>query len=83
MKLTFILEMLLILIIVAYGAYGKPLESESRGIKANVRQAVEVAAVTEAAIVQPVTEDDDDIDILGLLVGDDDGDGLFELLIAR
>lgn len=73
MKLTILLELLLILIIVAYGAYGKPLE-ESRGIKASVRQAVVTAAPVEVAPAKPtaVTDDDDDVDLLAL-IGADDG----------
>lgn len=72
MKLSVIFELLLILIIVAYGAYGKPLE---KGVKAQSRQEPAVAAVTaEVTSAKPSTDDDDDIDILSLLAGDDDDD---------
>lgn len=73
MKLTLLLELLVILIIVAYGA-AKPVD-ESRGIKANFRQAPAAPAVVVAAApVKPVApaEDDDDIDLLAL-IGADDG----------
>lgn len=73
MKLTLLVELLVILIIVAYGA-AKPIE-ESRGIKASSRQEVVTAAPVEAAVAAPakpaaVEDDDDDIDLLALL-GDD------------
>lgn len=71
MKISVILEILLILIIVAYGANGKPVD-ESRGIKATLRQ--EVAPVV-AAPVKPVAaaDEDDDDDLLALIGGADDG----------
>lgn len=66
----------MIFIIVAYGA-AKPIDDEeSRGIKATIRQAVEPVVPVEAvpAPTKPAaTDDDDDVDILGLLAGDDDG----------
>jgi hypothetical protein len=76
MKLTLLLELLVILIIVAYGA-AKPIE-ESRGIKASPRQEVVTAAPVEvtAAPAKPTVaadDDDDDIDLLALIGGDDDG----------
>jgi hypothetical protein len=71
MKLSVIFELLLILIIVAYGAYGKPLE---KGIKAQSRQEPAVAAGADVTTAKPATDDDDDIDILSLLAGDDDDD---------
>lgn len=74
MKLTLLLELLVILIIVAYGA-AKPLE-ESRGIKGSFRQEiVTVAPIALApAPTKPVAvaDDDDDIDLLAL-IGADDG----------
>lgn len=72
MKISVILEILLILIIVAYGANGKPVD-ESRGIKAALRQ--EVAPVVAAVSVKPVAaaDDDDDDDLLALIGGADDG----------
>lgn len=74
MKLTLLLELLVILIIVAYGA-AKPLD-ESRGIKASFRQEiVTVAPIASApAPTKPVAvaDDDDDIDLLAL-IGADDG----------
>lgn len=75
MKLTLLLEILVILIIVAYGA-AKPIE-ESRGIKATFRQEPAVAAVVApVAPVKPAAadDDDDDIDLLALIGGDDDGE---------
>lgn len=73
MKLTLLVELLVILIIVAYGA-AAPIE-ESRAIKA--RQEIVTAAPIEAAPVAPVKpvaseDDDDDVDLLAL-IGDDDG----------
>lgn len=75
MKLTLLLELLVVLIIVAYGA-AKPIE-ESRGIKTSFRQAVApVVPVVEvtAAPVKPAApaDDDDDVDLLAL-IGADDG----------
>lgn len=75
MKLTLLLELLVILIIVAYGA-AKPIE-ESRGVKANFRQAVTPAVAAEVVPAAPVkpaapADDDDDIDLLAL-IGADDG----------
>lgn len=74
MKISVILEILLILIIVAYGANGKPLD-ESRGLKATLRQ--EVAPVVAAATVpvKPVAaaDEDEDDDLLALIGGADDG----------
>lgn len=74
MKLTVLLELLVILIIVAYGA-AKPVD-ESRGIKATYRQAVTAIPVelAPAAPTKPVTvaaDDDDDVDLLALLGADD------------
>ena len=68
MKLSLLLELLVILIIVAYGA-AHPV-SVSRAVKGSVRQAVAVPA----APVKPAatTDDDDDVDLLAL-IGDDDG----------
>lgn len=73
MKLTLLLELLVILIIVAYGA-AHPV-SVSRGMKGGARQ--EVAAVPVVAAPAPVkpaasSDDDDDVDLLAL-IGDDDG----------
>lgn len=70
MKLTILVELLLILIIVAYGS-AAPVE-ESRGIKASFRQEVVTAAPVEAAPVKPTVDDDDDVDLLAL-IGADDG----------
>ena len=69
MKLSVLLELLVILIIVAYGAQGKPIE-ESRGIKA--RQEVVVTEAPVAPVKPAVTDDDDDLDLLAF-IGDDDG----------
>lgn len=76
MKLTILVELLVILIIVAYGA-AKPIE-ETRAIKISSRQEIVTAAPVEAvAAVVPAkpadVEDDDDIDLLALL-GDDSGE---------
>jgi hypothetical protein len=75
MKLTVLLELLVILIIIAYGA-AKPVD-ESRGIKASFRQAVTAAPVESvpAAPAKPVAvaDDDDDVDLLAL-IGADDGE---------
>lgn len=72
MKLSVIFELLLILIIVAYGAYGKPLE---KNVRAAGRQEPAVPSATVdvvATSAKPVAaEDDDDIDILSLIAGDD------------
>lgn len=70
MKLSLLLELLVILIIVAYGA-AHPV---SKGVKGTIRQ--EVAAVPVAAIPAPVKpastdDDDDDVDLLALIGGDD------------
>lgn len=78
MKLTILVELLVILIIVAYGA-AKPVD-ESRGIKTSFRQAVVTAAPVEAAPAVPVkpvavADDDDDVDLLAL-IGADDGNDL-------
>lgn len=75
MKLTLLLELLVILIIVAYGA-AKPIE-ESRGIKGNFRQAVAPVTPVEVVPAAPVkpaapSDDDDDVDLLAL-IGADDG----------
>lgn len=74
MKLTLVLELLVILIIVAYGA-AKPIE-ESRGMKGSFRQEVVTIASVETAPIEPVkpvaSDDDDDVDILAL-IGADDG----------
>jgi hypothetical protein len=76
MKLTILVELLVILIIVAYGA-AAPVD-ESRGIKATVRQEPAVAAVAAAPVApaKPVAtdDDDDDVDLLALIGGDDDGE---------
>lgn len=73
MKLTLLLELLVILIIVAYGA-AHPV-SVSRGVKGSVRQ--EVASAVPAAPVKPASsDDDDDVDLLAL-IGDDDGERIF------
>lgn len=74
MKLTILVELLVILIIVAYGA-AAPVD-ESRGIKSSFRQAVTAVPVelAPAAPVKPVAaaDDDDDVDLLAL-IGADDG----------
>lgn len=75
MKLSLVVEILVILIIVAYGA-AKPIE-ESRGIKASFRQELVTVAPIASAPVAPtkpvaVADDDDDVDLLAL-IGDDDG----------
>lgn len=74
MKISVLLEILLILIIVAYGANAKPVD-ESRGIKATLRQ--EVAPVVAVPVVpaKPVAaaDEDDDDDLLALIGGADDG----------
>lgn len=71
MKLSVIFELLLILIIVAYGAYGKPLEKNVR--VAGRQETVPSATVNvDATSAKPVVaEDDDDIDLLALIAGDD------------
>lgn len=81
MKLTLVVELLVILIIVAYGA-AKPIE-EARGIKVSSRQEIVTAAPVEAVPAAPakptaVEDDDDDIDLLALL--GDDGKVQFEIL---
>ena len=79
MKLTFLLELLLILIIVAFAA-SKPIESSKPQVVSVFRQAgdTDVAAeVTNAvapAPVKPVEEEDDDDDD-----DDDDEEDLFGL----
>lgn len=75
MKLSILVELLVILIIVAYGA-GAPVD-ESRGIKASFRQEIVTAAPVESAPAAPakptaVVDDDDDVDLLAL-IGADDG----------
>lgn len=78
MKLSVILELLLILIIVAYGANGKPLEKNVR-IAGRQEAAVPSATINvDATSAKPVAaEDDDDIDILALIAGDDGEDLYF------
>lgn len=71
MKLSVIFELLLILIIVAYGAYGKPLEKNVR-VAGRQEPAAAVAVDVDATSAKPAAaEDDDDIDILSLIAGDD------------
>lgn len=71
MKLSVIFELLLILIIVAYGAYGKPLEKNVR-VAGRQEPAAVVAVEAEVTSAKPVaSEDDDDIDLLALIAGDD------------
>lgn len=74
MKISVLLEILLILIIVAYGANAKPVD-ESRGIKATLRQEVAPVVAVPAVPVKPVAaaDEDDDDDLLALIGGADDG----------
>lgn len=74
MKISVLLEILLILIIVAYGANAKPVDG-SRGIKATLRQEVAPVVAVPAAPVKPVAaaDEDDDDDLLALIGGADDG----------